>query len=71
MMTPRNRKTELGYNRAIFEQMKSEGFMTDAIDMLMAKPGKDHHPEGKLTAFPTIPRYTGEIHPIELEQPDV
>jgi hypothetical protein len=71
MMTPRNRKTELGYNRAIFEQMKSEGFMTDAIDMLMANPGKDHHPEGKLIAFPTIPRYTGEIHPIELEQPDV
>jgi len=26
---------------------------------------------GKLIAFPTIPRYTGEIHPIELVQPDV
>merc|ERR1719305_708444 len=71
MMTPRNRKTELGYNKAIFEQMQKEGFMGDAVDTLMANPGKDHHPEGKLLPFPTIPRYTGEIHPIELEPPDV
>jgi len=71
MMTPRNRKTELGYNKAIFEQMGREGFMTDQIATLRAKPQKDHHPEGKLCPFPTIPRYTGEIHPIELEMPDV
>lgn len=71
MMTPRNRKTELGYNKAIFEQMTKEGFRADAVNTLMAKPGKDHHPEGKLLPFPTIPRYTGEIHPIELEPPDV
>merc|ERR1711862_812631 len=71
MMTPRNKKTELGYNLAIFEQMKSEGFMVDAVDKVLAQPGKDHHPEGKLLDFPTIPRYYSEIHPIELEQPDV
>merc|ERR1712072_571895 len=69
MMTPRNKKTELGYNKAIFEQMRKEGFMVDSIDALYANPGKDHHPEGKLCTFPTIPRYNGEIHPIELEQP--
>lgn len=71
MMTPRNKKTELGYNKAIYEQMSKEGFMSDAVTGFFANPGKDHHPEGKLTAFPTIPRYTEEIHPFELEQPDV
>lgn len=71
MMTPRNRKTELGYNKAIFEQMLREGFMTDHVESLRSKPQRDHHPEGKLCPMPTIPRYTGEIHPIELEQPDV
>jgi len=72
MMTPRNRKTELGYNKAIFEQMTKEGFMVDRVQQMYSNPEqRDHHPEGKLTAFPTIPRYTGEIHPIELEQPDV
>merc|ERR1711981_1263647 len=72
MMTPRNRKTELGYNKAIFEQMTKEGFMVDRVQQMLSHPEqRDHHPEGKLTAFPTIPRYTGEIHPIELEQPDV
>jgi len=71
-MTPRNRKTELGYNKAIFEQMEKEGFMPDAVKLVTMNPNQRlHHPEGKLTAFPTIPRYTGEIHPIELEQPDV
>merc|ERR1719498_1488576 len=63
MMTPRNKKTELGYNKAIFEQMHKEDFMVDRVQHLFANPGKDHHPEGKLIHFPTIPRYTGEIHP--------
>merc|ERR1711948_216546 len=26
MMTPRNKKTELNYNKALFEQMEHEGF---------------------------------------------
>merc|ERR1719240_1495610 len=67
MMTPRNKKTELGYNKAIFEQMQKEDFMVDRVQSMYANPGRDHHPEGKLIDFPTIPRYTGEIHPIELE----
>lgn len=71
MMTPRNKKTELGYNKVIFKQMTKEGFMTDALDTLHRDPGKDMHPEGKLLPFPTVPRYTENIHPIELEQPDV
>jgi len=72
MMTPRNRKTELGYNKAIFEQMYKEGFMTDSVDAIHNHPEqRDHHPEGKLCPFPTIPRYKGDIHPLELEQPDV
>lgn len=71
MMTPRNRKTELGYNKAIFDQMVKEEFMVDKVEEMRNKPQRDIHPEGKLLPFPTIPRYTGEIHPIELEQPDV
>merc|ERR1711920_91420 len=71
VMTPRNKKTELGYNVQIFEQMRIEGFMPDAVDNLLANPGKDHHPEGKLLHHPTVPRYTDEIHPLELAQPDV
>lgn len=71
MMTPRNKTTELGYNKAIFEQMMKESFMEDAVTTLHAGPSTLHHPEGKLCPYPTIPRYTGEIHPIELEAPDV
>merc|ERR1711988_2073913 len=75
MMTPRNKKTELGYNKVIFEQMFKEDFMTASVQSVLTKqqgkPGFDHHPEGKLCPMPTIPRYTGELHPIELEQPDV
>lgn len=69
--TPRNKKTELGYNAAIFDQMRREGFRPDAVDHLMADPGKDYHPEGKLLHHGSVPRYTGEIHPLELAQPDV
>merc|ERR1712190_241997 len=71
VMTPRNRQNELGYNAEIFDQMKREGFRPQAIENLMSNPGKDYHPDGKLTAFPTVPRYTGEIHPLELAAPDV
>merc|ERR1712187_302812 len=71
MMTPRNKKTELGLNKVIFKQMAQEGFQCEAIDKLYKEPGKDMHPEGKLLPFPTVPRYTGDIHPIELEPPDV
>lgn len=75
MMTPRNRSTELSYNKAIFEQMYKEGFRPDDVTATLTKkqgkPGFTHHPEGKLLPFPTIPRFTGEIHPLELDQPDV
>lgn len=75
MMTPRNRKTELGYNKAIYEQMMKEGFQSDRVVSVMTKqqgkPGFGHHPDGKLCPMPTIPRYTGELHPLELEAPDV
>merc|ERR1711865_1011448 len=71
MMTPRNRKTELGYNKAIFDQMTKEVFMVDKVEEMRNKPQRDHHPDGKLCPFPTIPRYTAEIHPLEVDQPDV
>jgi hypothetical protein len=74
MMTPRNRQTELGYNKIIFEQMMKEDFrpndVTSTLTKKLGKPGFGHHPEGKLCPMPTIPRYTGEIHPLELENPD-
>lgn len=73
MMTPRNKKTELSYNKALFEQMADEGFQADAVNTMMAqsKSLPDHHPEGKLIACPTIPRFKGQIHELELEAPDV
>jgi len=73
MMTPRNKKTEMTYNKALFEQMADEGFQADAVNTMMVQSESlpDAHPEGKLIAFPTIPRYKGQIHELELEAPDV
>jgi len=75
MMTPRNRKTELGYNKIIYDQMMKEGFNTDNVVSVLTKqqgkPGPGHHPDGKLCPMPSIPRVDGEFHPLELEAPDV
>lgn len=73
MMTPRNKKNDLMYNKPLFEQMAEESFQVDAVNTMMVQSQSlpDAHPEGKLIAFPTIPRFKGQIHELELEAPDV
>merc|ERR1711953_345803 len=35
MMTPRNKKTELNYNKALFEQTEHEGFQSGVVGTMM------------------------------------
>jgi len=67
MMTPRNKKTELSYNKVLFEQMKAETFQMDAVDTLLMNA----QDKGKLLSMGSVAPYNDAIHPLEMEAPDV
>lgn len=67
LVTHESQKVDLAYNRVLFEQMASEGYREDVAGELL---GKARH-GGKLDPFPSVGRYDGPIHPLEMQVPDV
>jgi len=61
------KQQELAYNRGLFEQMAAEGFQMDMTSKFL--PQASH--TGKIDPFPSVGPYKGEIHPMEMLQPDV
>lgn len=64
-ITPAEQRTEVALNKEFFQHMVAEGFAVEQASTLL-KAAKD---TGKLAPNPSVARYEGEIHPLELEEP--
>lgn len=67
LVTGPEQRTEVAYNRIMFERMKAEGFMTDTADKMLAH---GYH-KGKIDPFPSVGRYEGKIEEHELKELEV
>lgn len=66
-ITALTQKADVAYNRAFFERMADEGFRGDVMDKML-----EHVCDrGKMDPFPSVSRYGGPIHPLEMQVPDV
>mmetsp|Transcript_7032 Transcript_7032/g.20003 ORF Transcript_7032/g.20003 Transcript_7032/m.20003 type:complete len:84 (+) Transcript_7032:58-309(+) len=65
-ITDVTQQTDVAYNRALFEHMHSEGFLPE----LTSKMLKDGPQRNKRDPFPSVGRYEGPIHPLELQEAD-
>lgn len=65
-ITKITQQTDVAYNRALFEHMHHEGFMADLSSGMLSH---GQH-KGKIDPFPSVGRYDGPIHPLELQEVD-
>lgn len=65
-ITCTTQQTDVAYNQALFEHMRSEGFLPDLTGQILS-----HGPHrGKRDPFPSVGRYEGPIHPAEMQEVD-
>jgi len=65
-MTRQSQQADLAYNRVLFEQMASEGFRNDVTGVMLGQ-ARDR---AKLDPFPSVGRFDGPIHHLEMQVPD-
>eukprot|EP00929_Paragymnodinium_shiwhaense_P113741 TRINITY_DN82042_c0_g1_i1.p1 TRINITY_DN82042_c0_g1~~TRINITY_DN82042_c0_g1_i1.p1 ORF type:complete len:601 (-),score=202.85 TRINITY_DN82042_c0_g1_i1:174-1976(-) len=68
-ITPGVQKTELAYNRALFEQMSSEGFYDGHLNSFLSKATDKG--TGKTDPYPSVGPSKLPIDPLEIPEPDV
>lgn len=66
-ITAQTQKADVAYNRVFFERMADEGFRGDLMDKMLEHVCN----RGKMDPFPSVSRYGGPIHPLEMQFPDV
>jgi len=67
LVTGATQDREVSYNRSMFEVMQKEGFMNEITGKLLSRP----HKKGGIDPYPSVARYEGSIHPLELEEEEV